>query len=240
MGLAVEGNSQDTLYTAKGEKFIINLIEIGKTDVKYRMPDPKIKKIFSISKNEVVKIVFASGYVRKFSDEETLITYIPSHPVDPLSVEFGRHFIALNVLDAAVGPVTLIYEYIFESGEYGIDVQGSLGTNRGNANENHWDENKDYSLALGFNYYPSGQGKTNYFFGPSFEYGTLTYDYYSPYLNESSIEVTYTAFIFELGLLIQATSHVNWAITTGLGYASGDQYLDQLVARAGFLVGYKF
>ena len=228
--------AQDTLYKVDGSKAIAKILEINEVQVKYKLFSNQEGPTYVISKDHVLKIVYATGQIEVFPGKVSDNT-MPVQNADPRITDFGRNFISVDVFDLFAGALTIGYEYIFKSGLSSLKVPLSIGI----IERDSYRQTKTFGTGLDYSFYPYGQGRFTFFYGPSFEYKRFKLSYYD---NESNSSY---ALLGQIGLLFQPEKHFNISFTLGLGYAriiEKDPYYNhnygQMVARAGLNIGYKF
>ena len=240
--------AQDTLYKTDGTKHIIKTVELNETQVKYKLISNINGPIYVINKDNILKIVTETGLI------DTFPKIITKNIIqDPRNIDFGRNFISVNVTDFLFGFLTLGYEYTFKSGKYSLKFPLSFGLN------SHPNYNSDgywvgyyyyqgkynnaynvFSTGLDLNFYNFGQGKSKFFYGPSFVYGQFKF------YNIGNDIGTYYAFLLQTGFLFQPTKSINFSINTGigLGFAQtsfSQTFLDKgIAANGGLNIGLKF
>jgi len=176
-------DAQDTLYKTYGSKQIVKIIEVNETQVKYKPASNLNGPGYVINKVDILKIAYETGLIDSFPKNITK-NKIP----DPRNIDFGRNFISFNVSDLLFGFLTIGYEYTFKSGKYSLKCPLSFGLNSKSYSgsrgyyggyyyyqgDYHNTYNK-FSTGLDFNFHPFGQGKSKFFFGPSFVFGQFIF-----------------------------------------------------------------
>lgn len=245
--LSNPSQAQDTLYRADGSKEIVTILEVNETQLKFLKHANPGGPTYVISKNDVVKIAYQSGIIETVSHQSS-----PA-PKDPISRDFRRNFISINITDLFFNLVTLGYERIAKSGAFSVKVPLSFGVgdqqhDRMNV---YYSSNKIFSVGADFYFYNSGQGRARFFYGPSLEYGqfrypTFSYNYNANSYNSGSAQATYFAFLCSAGVIFQPDRHFNISMNAGLGYSHRQVGLysfypeSGLTIRGGVLMGYKF
>ncbi len=248
-------HGQDTLLRKDGTKQIVKILEVNEAQVKYKAIANLSGPTYVISKDALAKIVYENGSFDVFQERKSG-NMIPSRNEDPISTDFGRNFMSLNIPDLVFGSLTFCYERTSKSGDFSFKIPLSLGLiSLGLADRNYNDDkgyygrSKIYSTGLDFYFYPSGQGTAKFFFGPSFEYGRFnhgSYTYFStpnpPYYYSyfENRKENYYAFLLQNGVLFQPLKHFNISINAGLGYSHSSTDRSDLVVRGGLNIGYKY
>jgi len=213
-------NAQDTLYMTDGTKEIVKILEVNKTQIKYK-PDVKSNgKTYVISKDDVLKIAYETGLIDVFPNSVTT-NIIPDRKEDPRNTDFGRNFISLNVFDLLFSSLNIGYEYTFKSGVFSLKFPFSFRLNSKTSDI----FNSGFGTGFDFYIYPFGQGKAKYFLGPSIVYRLL------------KEQTNYNAFLFQNGFLFQPSKHINLSINAGIGF---DNIKKVARSKGGLNIGYKF
>lgn len=250
-------HAQDTLYRNDGSKQIAKILEVNETQIKYKPGSNLNGPTYVINRDDVIKIVYESGLVDVVSKKITN-NIVPAGIEDPRNTDFGRNFISLNVPDVWLGSLTFNYERTFKSGDFSFKCPLSLGlssiglANSGSQNYDYggyYNRDKIFSTGLDFYFYPFGQGKAKFFFGPSVEYGQFNYwiyNYNPAGTSNQKERGTYHAILLQNGFLFQPSKHFNLSINVGMGYSSttSDGYSGstggRITFRGGLNMGYKF
>lgn len=162
-------------------------------------------------------------------------------PVKPIGNDFNfkRNLISLNILNLANKEISLSYERFNESGNWSFRVPLSVGfkpvyriPRLGITQLNNLaGTNTIAASGFGFNYYPSGQGKSKYFIGASLDAGIEKYigEYALPdtgftdygFVRQEEYVRGFRADIhINNGWMYQATKHLNLSAVLGLGMGS--------------------
>ncbi len=228
--------AQDTLFKTDGAEKLAKIFEVNETQVKYKLASNPEGPLYIIGKENVSRIHYANGIVENFPVIKSGST-IPGMKLDPRATDFGRNFISVNVLDMLSKTIlTLGYEYTFKSGLFSLKVPVSFGLDT----DGYYYENKSFGTGLDFNLYPYGQGRANFFYGPSFEYKKYKFT-----AEPEDIKSAY-ALLFQAGFLFQPTRHFNISVSAGIGYARIIREIyyynnkGDVATRLGLNIGYKF
>jgi hypothetical protein len=258
---------------------IVRIIEINNSQVKYRNPEGQGGPLFVLNRMEVSKVVYSDGRVEMFNNNSTgpIANTNPygsiwgEKKVDPLSTNFKRRYLNLNVTDYFAGSITIGYEYFTKDGDYSLRIPVSIGLKTLGANsfkiretefeeiQSYYRENKKFSTGLECYFYPYGQGKVRYYFGPAIEIGWFNYtDEVQltgfPYtFKDVDMTGSFQSVLVQQGILFQPTAEINFNIGLGLGYCqsrfrhqdiNGYETLSskrsEFAARYMLTVGYKF
>ncbi len=273
--------AQDTLYRVDGRVSNVRIIEVNNNQVKYRNPVGQGGPLFVLNRMEVSKIVYSDGRIENFNASAPIQansnyaygsvwgTNVPKP--DPLRTNFKRRYVNINVTDYFAGAITLGYEYFTKEGDYSLRIPVSIGLNSLGANafkireteyeerQSYYRENKKFSTGFECYYYPYGQGKVRYYFGPSIEIGWFNYTdevqkNTLPYtLEDKEMPGSFQSVLVQQGILFQPTAEINFNIGIGFGYCqSRYRHIDfngneiastkrsEFAARYMLTVGYKF
>jgi hypothetical protein len=240
--LAEYSYCQDTLYKTNGTVHLVKILEVNKTCIKYTQFSYLNGPVHVICLEDIIKIKYPDGRSETFAKANSKGT-IHKWREDPRKADFGKNFIALNVTDLHFGSLTLSYERLSMNGLYSLRCPISLGLiphglDRGphgdldiNPKLGYYNRNKYYSTGLDFYFYPFGQGRLKFFFGPSIEYGQSRY-------------LSYSAILAQNGFLFQPLKNINISITAGAGaysyWAHHDIRGGGWTGEAGINIGFKF
>jgi hypothetical protein len=237
--LSVSASAQDLLQKTDGSRVEVKVLEISDTQVRYKLKSNPTGPTYVISKEDVIQITYESGVtevipkqVKRPSEQELP----PYKDPDELETNFGHHFISVNLADMLAEALTMGYEYTFKSGDFSLKVPVSLGLGNNDMYNNgygygyynnslgYYNRDKIFSTGLDFYYYPFGQGKAKYFFGPSFEYGqfksrVVFNDYNGQQWNES-FKGNFRSLLLQNGFLFQPAKHFNISLNLGLGFSN--------------------
>lgn len=273
--------AQDTLYRVDGRVSNVRIIEVNNNQVKYRNPVGQGGPLFVLNRMEVSKIVYSDGRIENFNASAPIQansnyaygsvwgTNVPKP--DPLRTNFKRRYVNINVTDYFAGAITLGYEYFTKEGDYSLRIPVSIGLNSIGASsfkvretefedrQSYYRENKKFSTGFECYYYPYGQGKVRYYFGPAIEIGWFDYTDEMvlgsfPYtLKDVEMKGTFQSVLVHQGVLFQPTAEINFNIGIGFGYCqsrfrhqdgNGTEIASskrgEFAARYMLTVGYKF
>lgn len=244
--------AQDVIYKADGTKIEAKVLEIGISEIRYKVFTNQDGPVYVISKNDVALITYQNGTHELFIDQKDARKQARN---DSLAKNRNKNLVSLNLLDAAYSNLTLSYERIFGKGYIGVRVPVTLGL-RTLSNENHFgytfNEGALWGTGVSVNFYPTGQGRVKYYLGPSFLMGAFRH--YRPYLllqrgmSYSYIPSGYEtamhyAVVINNGLILQPTKNLNLAFALGLGMKEDDSiYPDRIEPKVTgtFNIGYRF
>lgn len=151
--------SQDIIFFKNGTKDTVKVLEIGPELIAYKKHFHPTGPTYKVLAREVVLIEFSDGTI------EVIKTI---QPIDE-GEQLPRNILMGNTLGLIAGNMHLGYESISADGYFGLRV--NLIANVYNV--------LDLSInAVGvdFNFYPKGQGETQFFIGPSMRVGVIDYD----------------------------------------------------------------
>ncbi len=205
---------------------MVNILEINKTQVKYKpYSNPDAPK-YVILITSVSKIVDKNGKTTTFAGIVNPSDNIYHNSTIPdVKNPAGIHFISMNVADLFTGLLTLNYEYTLESGRLSLKIPLSTGfyTLSGSYNQygdSYFPYTTVFGTGIGLNFYPRGQRSVTYFIGPAFYYRSFNYSVADPgtYIYNNKVG-SFTSFFIQNGVLFHAGTRLNLSIDAGLGYA---------------------
>jgi hypothetical protein len=238
---------QDIIMEKDGTQLWANILEYNKDEIKYKLYENPNGPVHVLSTGYVVKVIYdTSG--RK-SDSLEAASYLKGanplivrpwetsefHKDDPMSINFNRHCVELNVTDFIAGILTMTYEHISNSGLFSYTIPFSIGLksaylNPGSVDEppyNYYNSHKNYTVGLNLNCYPTGQGSAKYFLGTSFEFGSYYYCNVMDSIGNNgqiTTETTqlkrgnYIAILFQNGINFQSSNGFNISLNCGVGW----------------------
>jgi hypothetical protein len=173
--------AQDTIYRADGSIHLANIISVTSSQIRYKPFDHPDGQTIVLSKDAVSKISYKDGKVdfyRKNWDN----SYIPFKRINQEWV-FKRNNLSLNVTDIWMTSLSLGYERLFESGNWGFKFPVSVGLRKLPDNEdyysisynNFYDGIKIISSGIALRFYPFGQEKLTYYAGVEYIVGLRRY-----------------------------------------------------------------
>ncbi len=272
--------AQDSLFRANGRVSNVRIMEVNSTQVKYRNPEGQGGPLFVLNRMEVEKIIYADGRVERFNAASNTevgpnlsygSVWGQTPKVDPLRTNFKRRYLNLSITDYFAGALTIGYEYFTKAGDYSLRVPVSLGfktlglssynipETEYEGRQAYYRENKKFSTGFECFYYPYGQGKVRYYFGPAIEMGWFSYTdevrtNVFPYtINNKEMNGSFQSVLVHNGILFQPTAEINFNIGIGLGYCQSrfrhqdvngfetiSSKRSEFAARFALTVGYKF
>lgn len=100
---------QDTIFQRKGEIIICKVKEIGISEVKYIRNDFNPDLLFSISKNDIAKIVYADGKEQAFEIQSEIAGNIEQNSQDLFQIQ-KKNAIKIDFISLANNTFCLTYE----------------------------------------------------------------------------------------------------------------------------------
>lgn len=176
--------------------------------------------ILPISNQDVQTLKLADGTIRTFNQ--------PGEGSGNSTTAFNfetqtrRNILWYYPSDLIFNSFTLAYERILPSGKVGLRVPLSMGfasSNRVN-NFDSFRRNNRYETGLELNYYPFGQGKLNYYFGPAMRirsYRLYYYDYSQPQPALLENKATLISLALKNGIYFQFNKSICISADVGLG-----------------------
>lgn len=238
--------AQDTIYTYRKQKLVVDIIEITNDKVAFKLYSNDDKDEYYLSKDEIAVIVYHDGRLKSFTTKKMRNRSISKTKSDTLKL--GNNLILMNVADVIFGQFTMNYERFLKSGYFSFKVPFSLGLYQvGSGNRIFNDDliyyslNKVLSTGLSFHFYPYNQGYTKLFLGPSIEsglYKNAKYYYFDTTNPDTKRINFYASFQFHTGVLF--TLNDRFQISTSLGFGRNFDYNERRIAlRLGLNVGYR-
>jgi hypothetical protein len=216
----VLGFAQDAIYKSDNTKIDCKVVEVGTSEIKYKLTSNPDGPIYVVSKSSLLLITYQNGSHESFASESKF----SHHKFDSLTVNFRRNFIGLDIVEFGYTSVGIMYERTFgKKGMFAVRVPFSVSLNQ-QTNFYGYPDGKIFSTGIDLLYFPTGQGKLRYYAAPYFEYGMFRYtDYYYPgypyedYLTSNKSNGQHYAGGIKNGLLFQATPHFCFSADLGLG-----------------------
>ena len=214
--------AQDVIIKRNDSKIDAKIIEVQRNEIRYKKFTNPDGPYYTISKKDVAEIRYQNGEVESFLEERELG-----------STEFGRHLVSYNAFALLFSNVNLSYEHFFPSGKVSLKFPVTFGFSNNKMETSFQNDNdiakigksKKFSVAVDFNFYPTGQGRGKYFLGTGIEYGR--YDYlknvynfdptFSPIRDYNKSTANYGAITFKNGFSFQPTDNFNIQLIGGLG-----------------------
>lgn len=178
--LSFNGFSQDRLHLKSGKVEEVKILEITDQSIRYKMFDNQTGPEYVVDKTKIEKIVYENGNVERFVSVSNTNSNSRSARDEKPPKEFkdyGHHFVGVNLSDLFRTDLCFHYEYFFLQGQLGLRVPILIGFNNQYFNlkstiENPYvfRRNRVFETGLDFRYYPGGQGRVRYVFGPGFHY----------------------------------------------------------------------
>ncbi|MES2139863.1 MAG: hypothetical protein V4511_09135 [Bacteroidota bacterium] len=165
--------SQDVIYKTDNTKLEGKVLEVGISEIRYKLASNPDGPTYIISKSDLVLITYQNGSHQLFSSENKS----SQSKFDSLSLNFCRNFIGLDIAEFASASIGITFERTFgKKGMFALRVPFSVGLNK---NPNYYGGGypygKIFSTGIDFIYFPTGQGKVRYYAAPYFEYGMFRY-----------------------------------------------------------------
>lgn len=115
--------AQDTIIQRKGEKIICKVREIGISEIKYQRPDYNPDLLFSISKNDIAKIIYADGKEQVFEIQSELNENIEQNSEELFKIQ-KKNALKLDFTSLIANTLCLTYEKCLNPGK---SLEFSLG-----------------------------------------------------------------------------------------------------------------
>lgn len=234
--------SQDTIVKITGEQIIAKVKTVNDDEVTYTRYSSPDGPEYTISTDEIWKIIYSDGTVEVYSRRSTNVKKETSQ-----APNIPYNFIGITLSDFIPGQVSVSFEHVFLKNELSFRIPLSLGVyniaGRKPSELNtyyYYDPYKKYSIGLDLLYYAQRAEKAAYFLGASMETGKGTFGV----LDTSSSVITITNYkYFGLGVItgfrFLVTSHVNIQIYWSIGMqlmSNNEDY--RAMSRGGLVLGY--
>lgn len=243
--------AQDVMYKTDNTKIEGKVLEIGISEIRYKLASNPDGPTYVIRKSDLVLVTYQNGSHQLFSS----VDKISQSKFDSLSLHFCRNFIGSDIAEFANISIGMVYERTFgKKGMFALRVPFSVGLNKNNRYySNSYTNGKIFGTGLDFVYFPTGQGRLRYYAAPYFEWGMFRYsdyyymegsfsDYYPQY-NTKSDRQHYAGGI-KNGLLFQPTRHFGISADFGFGVKKDETYRPKEVIQSHFkanlIIGYRF
>lgn len=229
-------HAQDLLHKTDSSILMTKILEVSDTQVKYKLHSNPDGPTHVISKEFVIRIVYATGIIEEFPVQAETQT-LPTRKTDPRKIDFGRNLISVNILDLTDDLLSFGYEYTFIQGYSSFKIPISFRTFK----KADGFEDKIFSAGLHYHLYPFGQGTLKFFYGAAFDYTKYTSASKYPSHEASSA----TTLLAKGGLLFQPLKHVNLSVDLGVGYSWVKTYKSlykygEIATNKSLNLGYKF
>ncbi|MBD77761.1 MAG: hypothetical protein CL840_02315 [Crocinitomicaceae bacterium] len=232
--------AQDIMYRKDGGKVLCKVEEVLIKEIKYRKYDNLNGPLYSVTKREILVIVYENGtyeYPNLEPNESTdqkprseFETEVNSTTEESLAKDdFSRNLFSINPLNLIHGNINIAYERLFSEGKVGLRLPLKIGFDNKNF--------KDYigpsavnqkvtgSVELGLMVYPFGQQDITYVGGIGIEvgeqYNQQSYSVYAPsgynvYIYNYDV-ATYGTMYFYNGFRVNPNRHFNMSFLVGMG-----------------------
>lgn len=240
--------SQDVIYKTDNTKLEGKVLEVGTSEIKYKLASNPDGPTYVISKSDLVLITYQNGSHQLFSSQNK-----SSQPkFDSLSLNFFRNFIGLDIAEFATTSIGMIFERTFgKKGMFALRVPFSVSLDKNNSYyQGGYPDGKIFSTGIDFIYFPTGQGKLRYYAAPYFEYGMFRYSENNFSLIDNSYQRAnksngqHYAGGIKNGVLFQPTRHFCISGDFGLGIKKDEtDYSSESVEphfKLNVIIGYRF
>ena len=213
------GYGQDIITRTDGIEIRATDLNIQPNRIQFRLFGQPDTLTYQISPRDVHVIKMADGSVRNFS---TATSSVAKEKGSNYETGLGRNILYFYPADLLFTNFTFAYERISASGKIGFRVPITFGLN--GITERYYNDNfrrnTRYGGGLELNIYPYGQGKFEYFFGPTLNFKSFRSFYYDrspqPTLPQED-QALMVAVGFKNGIYYQLSETFVFAIDVGLG-----------------------
>lgn len=209
---------QDIITRSDGVVIKAMALEIQPSLIRFRLFQQADTGVYQISSQDVQSIKGADGTTKNFTSSGEVPT-----PALPFNYETssGRNILWYSPLDLFYSNFRVAYERILASGKAGFKIPLIIGLSDGNYNTDlasSFRENNRFGAGLEFNFYPFGQGRFQYYFGPAFQARSFR----GYYVNGTQPEPQgyngeYFSLGFQNGIYYQFTKHFIISADGGVG-----------------------
>ncbi len=187
---------QDILYTSKGTKLEVKVLEINLTDIKYKNYSYLNGPTYVISKSDIVLIKYKNNTTdiitenpkRVFPPSNSQKTETDTIYSKPLQTDkkpiyyVNTNFLSINALALSNGDITLFYDKEILNGKLGLSFMGGYNFNTHMSGLNalivssFHHTKKLFDAGLGINYFLQQYKRSQYFIGLQSKYMKFKYD----------------------------------------------------------------
>jgi len=194
----IKSYSQDKLFKPDGTKLEVKVLEVTQTEIKYKKWSNQDGPTYTITKNEVMMILYQNGE----NEVINISTTIPNNKTIQKENEFGQNMFSINPIHLIFGSITLSYEHFNKKGNCSVKFPVSFGYRYSN-----------FNLGTEIKLFPTKQGKARYFLGPVIKGGLFPLeDRYNRVYNYA-----YSSILFSNGGSFQPAKGFNITIDGGIG-----------------------
>lgn len=247
--------AQDQLYKTDNTRILVKVLEVGPSDIKYKMFDNVSGPTYVENKKNVSLIIYQNG------EHQVIANDMPSAPVQatvpasaPLpvlsradSLTYFRYpnSISINFLNFFNNEVGLLYRREFFNSNFNIVIPVSFGVTKPAVTQNVYFGrfnngielgNKVVDGGFGIHYYPSLRTNTNYYIGPMVRYIQYNCTQREPGwvypVNSNNTTLTRWAFTITNGFIYRTRSRLTTGLFASVGFKS-DEISDPLYDQYG-------
>jgi len=199
--------SQDEIIFNSGERVNAKIMEIGKTQVKYKKFSNIDGPLVIVNKKDIKKIIYQNG------EEDIFTSNTPE-------LGFNQNVFAYNIFDVVYSQFAFSYEHISKNGKLSFFIPFSVGYGDRDGPKAFHDKG---FTGFGINLFPMGQHKVSYYLGPVLQVGLGedyvdgSYDPYYGYYKEKYSDFVYGRFMINNGVAFTPVLNLRLNATFGLG-----------------------
>lgn len=225
--------AQDMLQLTNGTELKVSVIEIRDKTVSYKIFERQDGPIYIINKSEIANIIYQNGQTEVYNRMKT-----PTETTTPENVvktpKFGRNIFLIHVSDLFYLNYTMSFERQSADGKFGFQIPVSIGLEQSGDGIGIGTFQNIFYSGLGLKYYPLGQRKVSYFFGPSVKIGVgESFDFSS-----ESDKANFVKIHFNNGLLITPAGGFTLSVIGGIGVRAFDITKNQSYSNYDDLKGF--
>lgn len=214
--------AQDTLYMKDESVRLVNVLEINRSQIRYKKHGEPESPVYVISFEMVRKLRLQNGELHYFNLSENGKTAGIQKSEKP---QFKRNEITFNYFDLLFRFLSLSYERKWKNGEFGLRIPLSMGFKSYNLGDYDYDaayynEYKTFSTGIELRMYPVFSDKLIVSYGPSLEFGQFDYtDYRHPLPNQVK-SANFYSIIMQSSLGFLLSDEFNFSFDLGFGITS--------------------
>lgn len=227
-GVLLRVSGQDIITRSDGVTIRAQVLGISPNQINFRLYQHPDSLMYQISVQDVRMITRADGTTQNFNPESNLAG--EKEKEFNYETQSGRNLLLFYPLDLTNTNFTAAYERIFSAGKIGIRLPVILGlSKKANNDFSNFRNNTRWGLELDLNFYPYGQGRLQYYLGPSIQYRSYHLYYYDYNTNPNPpptpqppdlrrVKASLYGLAFKNGVYFQLTQLWMVSIDVGLGY----------------------
>lgn len=260
-GISHGFHAQDQLFKKDNTKIVVKVLEVGTTEIRYKMFDNLNGPTHIENKENVSLIIYQNGEHQVVSQSAApapapdqpvtvngnVVTSVSPHMTRSDSLIYYGHAnsISLNFLNFFNNEIGILYRREFFSSNFNIVIPIAFGVSKPSVTQNIYFGrggnyiqlgNKVMEGGFGIHYYPSLRSNTNYFIGPMVRYMQYTCTQYETGwvwpVNSNNTILNRWAFSLTNGFIYRTRSRLTTSLFASVGFKS-DEVADPLTDFSG-------